>query len=361
MAKSVDDLEEQHLPRDSKEWRKERRRARATDRSQEKKSDRNQRAKRPTVAETEIGQLPMGRVLSVTAQSYEVDTDGETLLCVLRRTHLQARRRAKGLVTVGDLVFFSRTLPGEGVIEGIAERYSLLTRSDSLQARRQHFLAANIDQVLATASLGSPPLKPALIDRYIIAALKGNMQPVVVINKVDLGQPGELAPLVALYETLGYSVVAVSVRTGQGLDHLRQVMRNKASVFAGQSGVGKSSLINAVTGLSLPVGELVAKTRKGTHTTTRSRLIRLPAGGWCIDTPGIRSFGLWELSREEVARFFPELEKLRPHCQFPNCSHSHEPNCAVIEALEQGEISPLRYESYLTLLEESTADRHRRR
>lgn len=359
--KSPEDLEEQHLPHDPKESRKERKRARVTDRSQQKRSDRDQLAKRQQQATPAPTTCALGRILSVTAQGYEVDAEGEIYLCILRRTHLQARRQAKGLLTVGDLVFFSPTTSGEGVIEGIKDRYSILMRSDSLQARHQHFIAANIDQVLITASMGLPSLKPSLIDRYIIAAKKGNMGSVIVINKVDLAPANELESIAELYTALGYPVICVSATTGRGLDDLRGVMRNKASVFAGQSGVGKSSLINAVTGLDLAVGAPVAKTGKGSHTTTRSRLIQLPSGGWCIDTPGIKSFGLWELSQSEVAGFFHEIEELRSSCHYPNCSHTHEPDCAVIAAVEEGRISPLRYESYITLLEEAAGGGHRRR
>lgn len=354
------DAEETHLPYDSKHWRKERKRVRLADRSQTKKSDRDQRTKNKRL-QSNPRQLPVGRVLSVTAQGYEVDAEGTSLLCVLRRTHLQTKRNAKGLITVGDLVLYSILSPGEGVIEEICERYSVLTRADSLSARHRQLIAANVDQVIVTASVGAPTLKPALIDRYLIAASKGHMQAVILINKVDLLPFSEIAPTLELYRSLGYTSLAVSTQTGQGIAELKQVMKDKASVFAGQSGVGKSSLINAITGLTLAVGNVVTKTRKGSHTTTQSRLIRLPSGGWCVDTPGIKSFGMWELNPHEVAIFFQEIERARALCRFPNCSHTHEPDCAVISAVERGEISPLRYESYLTLLQETTSDRHKRR
>ena len=346
--KTPEELEEEHLPHDRKEWRKARKTARLASKSQIKRQPRD------------VSGLPLGRVLSVTAQGYEVDYKGDLYLCSLRRTHLQHKRQAKGLVTVGDLVYFEPIRGGEGAIAEIKERYSVLQRSDSLQARRQHLIAANIDQVLITASVGSPPLKPALVDRYIIAAKKGNMTPTIVVNKTDQGNPQELKAFRELYSALGYTVIPVSAETGKGLLTLRKAMKGKASVFAGQSGVGKSSLINALTGLDLPVGKVVSRTRKGAHTTSRSRLIPLPSGGWCIDTPGIKSFGLWSLSRDEVASFFPELEALRPNCHFGTCSHTHEPNCAVIEALEAGEISPMRYDSYLSLLEEAESRPRRR-
>jgi len=154
------------------------------------------------------------------------------------------------------------------------------------------------------------------------------------------------------YEALEIPVIALSAETGEGMKKLKEQMKDKASVFSGQSGVGKSSLINTMTGLELPVGEVVKKTRKGVHTTSTTNLIPLSFGGWCIDTPGIRSFGIWDLKKEDLEDYFPEISEKSHGCKFPNCTHSHEPGCALEEALEKGEISPLRFDSYLKLLQE---------
>ncbi len=162
------------------------------------------------------------------------------------------------------------------------------------------------------------------------------------------------------YAAAGVLVLPVSTVTGEGMEALKLAMRDKSSVFSGQSGVGKSSLINAMTGLQLRIGDIVEKTKKGTHTTTTAHLIPLEFGGWCIDTPGIKSFGIWDLKREEVEGYFPEIHEYGMECKFANCTHTHEEHCAVLQALEKGHLSPLRYESYQAL-RQSIGEEHVRR
>ena len=189
------------------------------------------------------------------------------------------------------------------------------------------------------------------------------MEPVVVINKIDLLQAEEIEAheredqkllyeeMLEAYKAAGIQAVGVSSLTGEGLPHLKQIMKDKTSVFSGQSGSGKSSLINAVAGTSLRTGDLVERTRKGTHTTTSTQLLRLEFGGWCVDTPGIKSFGVWDLDKEEVEHYFPEIFECGHQCRYPDCSHRLEEPCAVKQAVEEGKISPLRYDSYLSLME----------
>ena len=258
---------------------------------------------------------------------------------------------------MGDFVLFEKEGKHKGTISHIEERISCLSRQEHFRRERRQLIAANIDQVLITVSVVSPPLKPPLVDRYIIATYKGNMEPVIIINKIDLlTKPSpddtQLEQFLTIYRSLNIPVLAVSTLTGEGIELLKKTMQGKASVFSGQSGAGKSSLINAVTGLDLAVGDLVEKTKKGSHTTTSARLIPLVFGGWCIDTPGIRSFGVWDLHREDLNAFFPEIAQMGQQCKYPNCTHSHEPGCALEKAVEEGYISLMRYDSYLKLLEE---------
>ncbi len=356
---STEGLEDHYAREEKRESRSLRKRAQRTDRSGQKKTDR-EKLQKAAVPE----HLPRGRVLAMLGKEISVDHHGEQLKCVLRGSLKEGAKRLKTLLAVGDFVRFERLGGDEGVIIAIEERTSVLSRADPLSKRKAHLIASNIDLVLITASVVSPPLKPPLVDRYLIAAQKGGMESVIVINKVDKLEGGEEEALfehfVDCYQKIGYTVIPASTKMGEGLDAIRQAMAGKASVFSGQSGVGKSSLINTICGLSLPTGEVVRTTLKGAHTTTKAQLIPLGDETYCIDTPGIKSFGVWELSSDELQSHFPEIAEQSAHCRFPNCSHTHEPDCTVLQAVEEGTISPLRYRSYTTLLTEIHTP-HRRR
>jgi len=294
-----------------------------------------------------------GRVIAILPEEIKVDTETETFCCTLGGVLKKEFSQSKTLIAVGDFVLIE---PVSCRIVSICERYSVLSRIDHLHKHKQQILATNVDQVLITLSACAPPLKPSLIDRYLIATFKGNMHPVIVINKVDLLEKGSeddayCHHVVQLYKDLGLSVVLVSAHTGEGIDDLKKAMQGKVSVFSGQSGVGKSSLINAMTGLSLVVGDM-RKIQKGMHTTTSTRLLPLSFGGWCVDTPGIRSFGIWELTQQDLDHYFPEILVLSQQCHYTDCSHTHEPHCHVRTALQAGELSSLRYESYIKLKKE---------
>ncbi len=364
------ETEADYFGEERKSGKAHRKMATARDRSQYKATDKRQLAKQKKDFVNEDN-LQRGRVLSIASQGIIVESEGEILTCTLRGSLKKEKTQFKNLVTVGDFVLFERSGTNDGLIGHVEPRRTVLSRAENLSRRKEQLIAANIDQVIITVSVVSPQLKPSLVDRYIIATQKGGMEPIVVVNKIDLlenteGNP-DLEAEKELYEAFleaygkaGIKVISISAETGEGLDKLKLIMKDKASVFSGQSGVGKSSLINVVADKSLRVGGLVEKTNKGTHTTTTAQLIPLEEGGWCIDTPGIKSFGVWDLDKEVVEHYFPEIFNCGSECKFPDCSHLHEADCAVVAAVEKGEISWMRYESYQTLMH-SVSEGHFRR
>jgi ribosome biogenesis GTPase len=230
------------------------------------------------------------------------------------------------------------------VIERVEPRRGILTRKIRGQ---KHVLVANVDQVLIVASAADPPLKLSLIDRYLISAAAGGIRPLICINKADLADLVELQPVIGTYSQLGYDVVATSTVTGLGISRLKFLLTGVETALAGQSGVGKTSLINSLEpGLELKTLEVAAETRKGKHTTTAARLLKLSFGGWVVDTPGIRQMELWNVVPDEVEGFFLEFHPFLRECRFPNCSHTHESQCGVKRAVVRGLITHQRYESY---------------
>ncbi|MEI6241860.1 MAG: ribosome small subunit-dependent GTPase A [Chlamydiota bacterium] len=359
MKIDIDSFEENfHSPKKKKE-KQERKLLQSLDRSQFKKTD-----QKSAVEETIAPHLIKGRVLSISGENILVDADHTQYICYLRGIFKKEKTLLKNPLAVGDFVMFC---PETKHIEKIEERFSYLSREDLLR-RKEHILAANIDQVLITISVVQPPLKPSLVDRYILATKKGNMSPVLVINKIDLLQDPHQSKEKELYEEFVHAfskenipIISVSTVTNEGIEDLKKIMKDKASVFAGQSGVGKSSLINATLGLHLKTGEVIKKTSKGSHVTSKAQLFPLKDGGFCIDTPGIKSFGLWEFKKEDIQRYFTEVFHLSNPCKYPDCSHLNEPNCAVQKAIEEGKISPLRFASYHSLMNELETDDFRKR
>jgi ribosome biogenesis GTPase len=211
-------------------------------------------------------------------------------------------------------------------------------------------LVANVDQLVIVMSAAEPRLKPNLIDRMLVTAEKGGIRPVICINKIDLIEPADLMPITGVYAQLGYDVVLVSAKQNIGIDRLRERLTGAESVVSGQSGVGKSSLLNAIEpDLALRVQTVSEETQKGRHTTTTAVLIPLSFGGYVVDTPGIRQFQLWDVIPEEVAGFFRELRPYVSRCRFPDCTHTHEDDCAVKDAVADGWIDARRYESYVQI------------
>ncbi len=365
------DIEADYFKDERKTARMERKLASAKDRSKYKKTDREKWKKSPELHQNiklAKEDFLKGRVLSITPQGFVVAHENDTYVCSIRGLLKKEKTQFKNLITVGDFVLFQKTDEKEGLIAHVEPRHSVLSRADNLSRRQEQLIAANIDQVLITVSVVNPPIKPFLVDRYIIASRKGNMEPVIVVNKIDLlddvsVNPGEkeiYELFIQAYKIVGLPVIPVSVVTGEGLEKLRAAMKDKASVFSGQSGVGKSSLINAVTNYDLKTGKIVDKTKKGAHTTTTTQLLPLEFGGWCIDTPGIKSFGVWDLKKNEVESYFSEINETGSQCKFPDCSHTHESDCAVLAAVEEGKISPLRLASYQYLLH-AVSQEHLRR
>ena len=295
-----------------------------------------------------------GRVLSVHGLSCRVldESAGGVYTCAVRRLLKTLSTDQRHVVAAGDRVRF-RSVPGSGVPEGIIERVEPRHGSLCRATRgRQQILVTNVDQVLIITSAAEPRLKPNLIDRMLIASEKAAVTPVICINKVDLVDRAGLQPLVGVYSRMGYRVLLASATTGFGIDRLRRCLKGAESVLAGQSGVGKSSLLNAVDGgLDLPVAEVSQENQKGRHTTTTATLFPLRCGGYVVDTPGIRQFQLWDVIPEEVPGFFRDLRPYVSLCRFPNCTHTHEDQCAVKDAVADGRIDDRRYESYCYLYE----------
>ncbi len=363
MTKNQDNFlryEEAFHGNDRKESRMERKQAIKNDRSKYKKTDQDKLKKKMPAIETLSETALRGRVLGIYPEGIQVQEDGgaKTLYrCQIKGSLKKEKTTSKNLVAVGDFVFFEPREETSGLIFKVEPRKSVLSRADNLLRRKEQLIAVNIDQVIITSSFAFPSMKPFLIDRYIIAAQKGNMDPIIVINKIDLLEEGDEAEkelLIAAekaYKDLAIPFLKVSVRTGEGIAELKKIMQEKASVFSGQSGTGKSSLINAILGSNLKTGDVVGSTLKGSHTTTTTKLLPLEGGGLCIDTPGIKSFGVWALKQTEIEQYFTEIADTALRCKFQGCAHDSEPSCAVKEAVENGEISFIRFSSYLTLLE----------
>lgn len=290
----------------------------------------------------------MGRVLrSQGLHSLVRDDDGTVFQCATRRLLKTLSVDQRHVVIAGDVVWFRPEGSDQGIIERVEPRRGILSRTSR---GRQHVLVANVDQVLIVTSAAEPRLKPNLVDRFLVSAEKTNIRPLVCINKIDLINAADLLPLVGVYAQLGYEVHLVSAETGFGIERLRTRVAGAASVVTGQSGVGKSSLLNAIEpGLALRVQSVSEETQKGRHTTTTAELLPLTIGGFVVDTPGIRQFQLWDVIPEEVAGYFRDLRPYVSKCRFPDCTHTHEDDCAVKDAVADGWIDARRYESYVQI------------
>ncbi len=295
-----------------------------------------------------------GRVMRVHGLECVVRCDnGDEFRCAVRRLLKSLSTDQRHVVTAGDIVYFRPEGTSQGIIHAVKERHGVLSRTSK---GRRHIIVSNVDIVLIIASAGEPDLKPHLIDRFLVTAEQASLEPVIVINKVDLVDPAELQPVIGVYAQMGYRTMMVSAKHGWGIDSLRSVIRGRQSVVAGQSGVGKSSLLNAIqTGLSLRVQTVSQENMKGRHTTTTAELLPLVEGGYLVDTPGIRQLELWDVSPAEISGLFRDIRPYVSHCRFPDCTHIHEVDCAVLDAVADGRIDPRRYNSYVHLIEDPAA------
>ena len=288
-------------------------------------------------------------VMSVASGRCRVFRDGEELDCAVPP---EIAVRQKSVLAVGDRVIVGGE-SGHWRIESVLPRRSVLARPDPLHAHRQRLIAANVDVVVHVVSVKAPPLRPRLIDRFLIAIQRGGARPVICVNKVDLlgaeERDREIAKL-APYLELGVPIIGCSAQTGEGLDTLREEVRGRMVALVGHSGVGKSSILNALdTSLQLATNTLHRKRATGRHTTSASTLYDFGDGTYLIDTPGIREFGLWDLDRASLRDYFPEFEEASEHCRFTDCTHVHEPDCEVRDRVERGELNAARYETYVRL------------
>lgn len=296
-------------------------------------------------------QCKRGRVLSVHGLTSQVEEDGTGRIyhCATRQLLKQLSTEQRSIVAAGDHVLFRLANEGDGMIERVEPRHGVISRTSK---GRQHVIVTNVDQLLIVTSAAEPNIKPNLIDRFLITAEKSRIRPVIVINKIDLVDRADFQPLAGVFGQMGYQVLFVSARQGFGIERLRALVRGKESVVAGQSGVGKSSILNAIEpGLQLRVREVSEENQKGRHTTTTAQLIKLSAGGYLVDTPGIRQFQLWDVIPEEVGGYYRDLRPFTNLCRFPDCTHTHEADCAVKNAVADGRLDARRYESYCQVAE----------
>ena len=299
-----------------------------------------------------------GLVVRIKGAVFYVETGLGEIPCSLRGRFRLGSAPEDVLPVVGDTVAVGidrsrAAAKSQGVIVELGERRSILARTDPSQRQGSRILGANMDQAVLVFAVREPDLNLRLLDRMLVSASCGSMDAVICINKMDLGSlPGEIDEALAPYRAMGYRCVRSSALTGEGVDDLAGLLAGKISIFAGPSGSGKSSLVSRMQpGLELAVGNVSARTGKGTHTTSHFELHRLDRGGYLGDTPGVREFGIWGVSKERLASFFRDFAPFRSSCRFASCTHSHEPDCAVKVAVERGEVFPQRYESYLRILD----------
>lgn len=265
-------------------------------------------------------------------------------------------------VAVGDRVRYEYEVAPDAehpaVITEILDRTNHLIRKSTNLSRQSHVIAANLDMALLVVTLYFPEIKLAFLDRQLVTCEMFKIPATIVLNKVDLYRsevPEEVEAFKSIYARAGYRVIETSAKTGEGVDELRALCRDNLCLISGESGVGKSSLIKALDpSLDPKVGKISAAHLQGKHTTSLYEMYPLTGGGYLIDTPGLRGFGLYGLEKEEISKYFPEMLRVADHCRFIPCTHTHEPDCAVKAALQAGEIAPERYNSYLGMLEEDS-------
>ena len=306
-----------------------------------------------------------GRVIKNTGSWYVVRTDD----CKDYNCKVKGNFRIKGIrttnpVAVGDIVDITVNADGTAFIVKIAPRTNYIIRRASNLSKESHIIAANLDRALLVVSLTEPATSTTFIDRFLATAEAYQVPVTIVINKTDL-YTDELADyyeaIKYLYESIGYEVLGVSATTGDGVDRVRDVISKGITLFSGNSGVGKSSLINAlIPGLELRTANVSTSHHTGMHTTTFSEMFAIGTDAYIIDTPGVKGFGTIDFDVNEVSHFFPEIFRISANCRYGNCTHTHEPGCAVLKAVDESLISQSRYASYLSILEDGSEGKYRK-
>ena len=305
-----------------------------------------------------------GLVVKNTGSWYTVLTDDGQLI----ESKVKGNFRLKGIrstnpVAVGDRVELVANAEGTAFITAIEDRRNYIIRRSQNLSKQSHIIAANVDQAFLVVTVDFPQTSTTFIDRFLASAEAYRVPVVLVFNKTDLLDADLLRyqqMMMALYENIGYHCVAISAETGDGIEALRPLLQQKITLLSGNSGVGKSTLINhLVPDANLRTAEISDAHHTGQHTTTFSEMISLPDGGWLIDTPGIKGFGTFDMEPEELTSYFPEIFRFSKDCRFSNCTHTHEPGCAVLQALEDHFIAQSRYQSYLSMMEDKDGSKYR--
>ncbi len=290
-----------------------------------------------------------GIVVSAHGKFFIVRADNTEYTCEIRG-RVKRATDATTPVAVGDHVKIEVSDASTGMIREVGERRSMLFRPAKGSTQKKQVIAANLDQLAIVASVKSPDLKPGLIDRFLIAAGLGNLEPLIIINKTDLDSPDIFEDIKAGYQSLGIPVYFISATDDKSIIQIENALSDHITIFAGHSGVGKSTILNRLLpGVNIRVGDISEASDKGVHTTTCVQLYELPKGGFVVDTPGLKVLGLWEVEKEDVAGFYPEFAEFEDKCRFTGCSHIPEPDCAVKEAVKSGKIFRFRYDSYVSI------------
>ncbi len=306
-----------------------------------------------------IEQTFSGVVVRATGSWYEVLAEGERLQCRIRGKLRLKGVRSTNPVVVGDRVMGITDEQGNHLIVDIEPRRNYVIRRASNLSKESHIIAANIDRALLMVTLRQPETALEFVDRFLVTCEAYKIPVVLLLSKSDLQDPEALAAFRAIYEPIGYRVLEVSTATGEGVEQVRELLIGATTLLSGNSGVGKSTLVQVIDPtLDIRTGEISDSHHKGRHTTTFSTIYPLVEGGYVIDTPGIKGFGLIDIEEEELWHYFPEMMHYGQECRFYNCTHTHEPGCAVIAALEEGAIAEQRYESYLKMMDDD--DKYRK-
>jgi len=306
-----------------------------------------------------------GLVIKNTGSWYTVLTDdGQTIDCKIKGNFRLRGIRSTNPVAVGDRVEI-KVSPEQAVafITEIKDRRNWIIRKSQNLSKQSHILAANVDQAFLVVTVNYPQTSTTFIDRFLASAEAYRIPVVLVFNKTDLLDDDELRyqqMMIDLYDNVGYECRAISAEKGDGIDELRDMLRDKITLFSGNSGVGKSTLLNKlIPGVQLKTAAISDAHNTGMHTTTFSEMLRLPFGGWAIDTPGIKGFGTFDMEPEELSGYFRDIFYFSKDCRFNNCTHTHEPGCAVLKALEEHYIAESRYNSYLSMLNDKEEGKYR--